>query len=596
MILARDAHIDAFALNMAWGEVATVEQELQLQYAFEAASNVPGFSLFFSFDYAGNGPWAAQNVSDLISVFSDLDQYYKYNGQPFVSTFEGSDNWQDWVSIKQETGCFFMPDWSSIGAGPALAKGVADGLFSWAAWPWGGRNMDTYTDASYLNDFPSDGSILYMMAVSPWFYTNLPGYGKNWIWNGDSLWHDRWQQVNFIQPDFVEIITWNDYGESHYIGPLHEEEYSLFDIGRAPFNYANNMPHDDWRLLLPYYIDTYKNLYSEVNDESLVMWYRINSKNPTDSCTTGATSGNTATQLQYEFSPSDIVEDAIFFSAILSGYKSLTVTVGGDTLYSEWIYVPDEGVGAYHGKAIWTGQLNEEIVIEVETQFNTLRATGIPITDDCSAQGNTINWNAYVSGIVGDQQAGQLPAGGIDVMICSKGTAPTESGFQELCEFTCSLGYCPVSACVCQAMAMPLAGSDKAKRYLISPTDGTEPVPSATQADSSGYPIAGGNPSYLGLCSFACGHGWCPEEWCTTTPQIYSTPTVSPFNPDVCISGTGPGNFGGLCGFACNFGFCPAGICTCTAVGVLNPVGAPDPTIIGYYSDGSIALRILENF
>lgn len=44
-----------------------------------------------------------------------------------------------------------------------------------------------------------------MMPVSPWFYTNLPEYNKNWLWRGDDLWHIRWQQVLDIQPNFVEV-------------------------------------------------------------------------------------------------------------------------------------------------------------------------------------------------------------------------------------------------------------------------------------------------------------------------------------------------------------------------------------------------------
>lgn len=71
-----------------------------------------------------------------------------------------------------------MPDWSSQGAKAALelAGGVANWLFSWAAWPWGNENMNTYVDASYLQYLNGKP---YMMPGSPWFYTNLPGYDKN---------------------------------------------------------------------------------------------------------------------------------------------------------------------------------------------------------------------------------------------------------------------------------------------------------------------------------------------------------------------------------------------------------------------------------
>lgn len=74
--------------------------------------------------------------------------------------------------------------------------------------------MNTYVDASYA-DFLGK-TMPYMMPVSPWFYTNLPEWHKNWLWRGDDLWYDRWEEVLFWQPNLVEIISWNDYGESHY--------------------------------------------------------------------------------------------------------------------------------------------------------------------------------------------------------------------------------------------------------------------------------------------------------------------------------------------------------------------------------------------
>jgi hypothetical protein len=46
--------------------------------------------------------------------------------------------------------------------------------------------MNTYTDASYRQYLSGKP---YMMPVSPWFYTNAPGYDKNWLWRGDDLWY-----------------------------------------------------------------------------------------------------------------------------------------------------------------------------------------------------------------------------------------------------------------------------------------------------------------------------------------------------------------------------------------------------------------------
>ncbi|KAK2770419.1 alpha-glucanase [Colletotrichum kahawae] len=121
---------------------------------------------------------------------------FRHEGRPFVSTFEGTAQAEDWVDFKAQTGCFFLPDWSSDGAKRAMerAGGVADGLFSWDLWTWGGHDIDTYTDASYDELL---GGKPYMSPVSPWFYTNMPGFSKNWLWRGDHAWYDRWVQVDW---------------------------------------------------------------------------------------------------------------------------------------------------------------------------------------------------------------------------------------------------------------------------------------------------------------------------------------------------------------------------------------------------------------
>jgi hypothetical protein len=178
---AKFARIDGFALNIANNENLGAD----IATAF-TASMAYGFKLIFSFDYAGNGPWPKSEVESLINKYKGSSAYYKYQGKPLVSTFEGPDSSADWIDIKKSTGCFFMPDWSSRGARFALelSGGVADGLFSWAAWPWGDRDMDTYVDASYLDFLGQAGDKPYMMPVSPTFYTNMPGFNKNWLWRG----------------------------------------------------------------------------------------------------------------------------------------------------------------------------------------------------------------------------------------------------------------------------------------------------------------------------------------------------------------------------------------------------------------------------
>ncbi|KAL4864067.1 glycosyl hydrolase family 71-domain-containing protein [Aspergillus spectabilis] len=359
MQLAKDANIDAFALNMAWKD-GTNDRSVKM--AFEAANSV----ISMIKEYGSNGA------------------HFQHDGKPFVSTFEGPGSAEDWVDIKAQTGCFFIPDWSSVGAKPAvgLANGVAHGLFSWSAWPWGNQTMETYTDASYVQYLEGKS---YMMAISPWFYTNLPGYNKNWIWKGDSLWFDRWQELLGLDPmpEFVQIISWNDYGESHHIGPLYDKAMAAFEIGKAPFNYARDYPHDGWREVLPFLIDLYKTGSASMSKDKVVYWYR---PNPATSCINGGTTVNTASQLQIEFAPTDILEDLF---------------VNGQ--YVEWDSEPDEDIGP----GVWFGSVPASFgkpkVELIKSDVTSATGVGLAISTTC-AEGTFANYNAWVGSITGTYQ------------------------------------------------------------------------------------------------------------------------------------------------------------------------------------------------
>lgn len=126
-------------------------------------------------------------------------------------------------------------------------------------------------------------AILATPPVTHCFLTALPSFFSD-------LWYDRWQEVWYIQPDFVEILTWNDYGESHYIGPVHKQDMTAFTTGEAPYNYVTDMPHDGSRLFLPYIIDMYKDGTATINQEGLTAWYRLTPKDSAE-CTDGDTTG-----------------------------------------------------------------------------------------------------------------------------------------------------------------------------------------------------------------------------------------------------------------------------------------------------------------
>lgn len=446
--------------------------------------------------------------------------------------------------------------------------------------------MDTYTDASYnLALGQSSPRKPYMMPVSPWFFTNLPGYNKNWLWNGNDLWYDRWTQVLSLdpQPEFLQIISWNDYGESHYIGPLDDRQYEAFDYGKAPYNYVKDMPHDGWRKQLPWLIDLYKKGSTSSSEENLVVSYRRTLSN---TCGTGNTTMNTATQLQYEFSPAQSFEDKIQITALLnnarggdrkieittkhhSGIKPLTVT--------KWDYTPQGGVGLHHvslslsdSLALFTHKSGFKITISPlsgprhprhSNGSSSLHLSLPAVLTSCKNPAN--NWNAYVASTSSHVKSFS-PAYSPSTQKCIRGWGANE--FDAVCQVTCKYGYCPTGACVCSAM-----GAEPAR-----PTDGGNPV--------DGFP-ANGDANYGGLCSFACGLGekYCDSlsQYCSRTQQPPYIPPTSPFQPPFCRGGRGKnggsGVYGEVCEYTCKHGFCPIAVCECTETG-----GFPDqPAWVG---------------
>lgn len=379
LAMAKAAMIDGFAMNIAAGDPNT-DRVLAAGYA--AAELAGGFKMFLSFDYLSMGAWDAGQVINKINQYKYSSAQFNYRGKPLVSTFEGVGNAGDWTGIKGATGCFFVPDWSSLGPeGFASHLNTADGAFSWDAWPAGAEDKNCDADQRWMEML---GSKPFMMPVSPWFYTNMPNWGKNWLWRGDDLWYDRWQEVVRLQPAMVEILTWNDFGEAHYIGPIHD--------GGVPggAHYVADMPHEAWLKFLPHYIDAYKSGNStspEGAEEAITYWYKVN---PGQSGSTGGTTGNNPSQGQQPVAPYLVSQDKVFVSVLVAQPSDVTVSIGG----SQPTPLRAMTSGINHFSVPLNGRTGAVDVKVVRYGQEIVTATGPEITDTC--KNGLVNWNAYV--------------------------------------------------------------------------------------------------------------------------------------------------------------------------------------------------------
>ncbi|KAK2043757.1 hypothetical protein LZ31DRAFT_620708 [Colletotrichum somersetense] len=490
MRLAKRAHIDAFALNMAHGEAVN---EGALVDAFSAAS-AAGLQLFYSFDYAGNGLWPQETVIQYINKYASSGTYFRYKGKPFA-----------------QTNCFvmpvFMPYWSSLGAKKAMAAGGG-------VWPWGYWDVWTYSDASYKDYL---GGKPYMMPISPWFYTNLPGNNKNWLWRGDHIW-------------------------------IREHAMGAFKISKAPFNYGT-LPHD-------------------IDFEQAVAWYKLASASAgTAICDRNGTVTNTASQLQAKYLPDEVMDDKIFFITILNKKSKVECIVGGQSVEGRFYQGPeDDGPGMYLGDC---SPRNYEGTVEFRITKPgdlTLQLTGEEVSYDCSRWNGFSNFDAY---IMSSLDPSSLPVEADDYinLFCVKGTGMPKAG--TLCEFTRSLDYCPPGACVCTKFGKPpvkpkptgiqgypLPKLDASFSRLCSFTCNYGFCPEDYYTTTEGKSFDG---LFDDLCKFSCAHGFCPIGVCRCLATRFLN-LLEPNTSSTARTLDGIHDYG-LCRYAYARGFCSGNVC-----------------------------------
>ncbi|KAJ7099747.1 glycoside hydrolase family 71 protein [Mycena epipterygia] len=192
-----------------------------------------------------------------IKKYSIHPNVLQFEGKMLISTFSGEKcqfgqstvdaGWTSAIKTGMPPVHFipaFFVDSSTIGSYPS-----SDGLFNSKA------DTSFDTDTTYVSAL---GGKTYLGAVSPWFFTHYEVLIKN-----------------RAQVPIVEVITWNDYGEAHYIGPIE---------GSQPNSQAwvNGFDHQGWLDIMKYYIEYYKTGSAPtISKDRIFLWAKLYSTNAT---------------------------------------------------------------------------------------------------------------------------------------------------------------------------------------------------------------------------------------------------------------------------------------------------------------------------
>ena len=188
---------------------------------------------------------------------------------------------------------------------------------SWDIWPTGATAMTPANDRAWTALLGP--SKTYIMGISPWFYTSLPQYGKNWLARGAGLWHARWQAAVALRPPMVEVVTWNDFGESSYVGPANDTE----TWPKGSEGYVKGMDHGGWRATLPAYIAAYKAAAGGYAGTGAVP------AAPTPTAAAAGCSAGGTTALYASAMAPQVAQDAIDVYAVVKAPAEVQVQIGG---------------------------------------------------------------------------------------------------------------------------------------------------------------------------------------------------------------------------------------------------------------------------
>ena len=130
-----------------------------------------------------------------------------------------------------------------------------------------------------------------------------------------------------LQPDFAQIISWNEFGECHYISEIQEAQ--VLDMAKP---YVDGFHHEGLRSVLPWYIAAYKKgsrdipMPKSLGDGVAVAWYRTTPANLTNCGDGGSHWGQNGT-----LTAKAAVVDSINVIAIAAKEKStVSITLGNE--------------------------------------------------------------------------------------------------------------------------------------------------------------------------------------------------------------------------------------------------------------------------
>ncbi|KAF1984391.1 glycoside hydrolase family 71 protein [Aulographum hederae CBS 113979] len=324
MQLAKSAGIDAFALNYG-GWSTDWDQQDQYQKEFYQAAAAAGMKVFMSIDVTAtdtsgkviDGPKAASIINNYINH----EAQFKVGGKAFVSSFQVDNPSWDWkndVLSKLSADYTFVPGTLSDAGDQVFTQDIgADGYFTWLH-PDVDANQEFSTDKGMAGARDQSSGKKWMAALAPWFFKRFDGT-FNWAHaQDDKVFVTRAKNLLELKPDYIELTTWNDWGESSYFGPADTEN-------TCDTCYWAKLDHSGFLTIVKHVAAAFKAGKSDITvadeDQEVFMYYRLQPSTEL---------GNSDDTLPLP-KDADKLSNNVFVVGLLNSPVTVTVSSGGTT-------------------------------------------------------------------------------------------------------------------------------------------------------------------------------------------------------------------------------------------------------------------------